>query len=209
MSQDEQVGDGTTTVAVLASELLKEAEKLINNKIHPQLIIEGYRQAKNIALKTLDEISFVNDSKEQLRSYLFNIAKTTLSSKLLTQQREHFAKIAVDAVLSLEGKNDLSSIKIIKKQGNSLSDSYLANGLILEKTISVGCPKSKKNCKILVANTPMDSDKIKIYGAKVSTESLVTLGQIEQAEKEKMKEKVNKILAYKPDVFINRQLIYN
>lgn len=132
-----------------------------------------------------------------------------MSSKLLTQQRELFAKIAVDAVLGLEGKNDLSMIKIIKKQGNSLNDSYLANGLILEKSISVGCPKKKTNCKILVANTSMDTDKIKIYGAKVQTESLITLGEIEQAEKDKMKEKINKILAYKPDVFINRQLVYN
>jgi len=55
----------------------------------------------------------------------------------------------------------------------------------------------------------MDTDKIKIYGAKVQTESLITLGEIEQAEKDKMKEKINKILAYKPDVFINRQLVYN
>jgi len=85
-----------------------------------------------------------------------------LSSKLLTQQRELFAKIAVDAVLGLEGKNDLSMIKIIKKQGNTLNDSYLADGLILEKSISVGCPKKKTNCKILVANTSMDTDKIKI-----------------------------------------------
>jgi len=93
---------------------------------------------------------------------MLNIAKTTLSSKLLTQQKEHFATIAVDAVLRLDGQHDLNLIKIIKKQGNSLNDSYLADGFILEKSISVGCPKQKKNCKVLVANTPMDTDKIKI-----------------------------------------------
>lgn len=165
--------------------------------------------AKNKALQTLEEISFEVQDQEVFKKYLINIARTTLSSKLLVQQKETFAKIAVDAVLRLNGKNDLSLIKIIKKQGNSLNDSYLADGFILEKSISVGCPKRMVNAKILVANTPMDADKIKIYGAKVQTESLVTLGQIEQAEKEKMKDKVNKILAYKPDVFINRQLVYN
>jgi len=134
---------------------------------------------------------------------------TTLSSKLLTQQKKHFAAIAVDAVLRLDKHLDLNLIKIIKKQGNSLNDSFLADGFVLEKSIAVGCPKKKSNCKILVANTPMDTDRIKIYGAKVQTDSLVTLGQIEQAEKDKMKAKVQKILEYKPDVFVNRQLVYN
>lgn len=136
-----------------------------------------------------------------------NIAQTTLSSKLLNDQKASFAKIAVDSVLRLEGKSDLNLIKIIKKQGLTLNDSYLADGFILEKSISIGCPKTKENCKILIANTPMDTDKIKIYGARVQTESLVTLGEIEQAEKAKMREKVNKILKFKPDVFINRQLV--
>lgn len=110
-------------------------------------------------------------------------------------------------MLKLGGKTDLNLIKIIKKQGNALNDSFLADGLILEKAISVGCPKKKTNCKILVANTAMDMDKIKLYGAKVQTDSLVTLGQIEQAEKDKMRNKVEKILSYKPDVFVNRQLV--
>lgn len=128
---------------------------------------------------------------------------------MLNNQKESFAEIAVEAVLRLHGKGDLNLIKVIKKQGNTLNESYLADGFILEKSISVGCPKRKENCKILVSNTPMDTDKIKIYGARVQTESLVTLGQIEQAEKDKMKCKVEKIISYKPDVFINRQLIYN
>jgi len=138
-----------------------------------------------------------------------NIAKTTLSSKLLTQQKETFAKMAVDAVLRLQGNDDLALIKIIKKQGNSLNDSFLADGFILEKSISVGCPKKKEKAKVLIANTAMDTDKIKVYGAKVQTDSLVTLGNIEKAEKDKMKNKIDKIIAYKPDVFINRQLVYN
>jgi len=81
--------------------------------------------------------------------------------------------------------------------------------MILEKTISTGCARSAKNPRVMIANTPMDHDKVKIMGAKVKVESIQKIGEIEEAEKRKMKLKVDKILAYKPDVFINRQLIYN
>lgn len=209
-TQDEEVGDGTTTVAVLAGELLREAEKLIQMRIHPQTIISGWRLAKDAALEKLKEIAWNNeDDDEKFREDLLNIARTTLSSKLLTDDREHFAKLAVDAVLRLKGINNLDYIKIIKKPGGTMKDSFLAEGFILEKEISTGCPRKKENPKILVANTPMDYDKIKIFGSKVRTDSMQKVAEIEEAEKAKMKKKVDKILAHKPDIFINRQLIYN
>ena len=210
-TQDKVVGDGTTTVCVLAGELLREAEKLVNAKIHPQLIISGYRQARDKAKETLSKIALNNSAnKEQFKSDLINIAKTTLSSKLLTHEKDFFAKIVVDAVLRFKPDHaNLEHIKIIKKPGASLKDSFLSDGLILEKTISVGCPKIKKNAKILLANTPMDYDKIKIYGSRVKVDSIEKVAEIEQAEKQKMKTKVDKILAHNIDVFINRQLIYN
>lgn len=134
---------------------------------------------------------------------------TTLSSKLLFHDREAFAKLAVDAVLRLKGSGNIDFIKLIKKPGGTLGDSFLANGMILEKTISTGCPKRMENPRVLIANTPMDHDKIKIMGSKVKVDSMTAIGEIEEAEKAKMKAKVDKILAHKPDVFINRQLIYN
>ena len=209
-SQDEIVGDGTTTVAVLAGELLRQAEKLILMKIHPQIIIEGYRMARDVALKKLNEISFNNsDNQTKFKEDLVNIAMTTLSSKLLFHEKEHFAKLAVNAVLRLNGSTNLDYIKIIKKPGGTLKDSFLAEGFILEKNISVGCAKRKENPKILLANTPMDYDKIKIMGSKVKANSMDQVAEIEAAEKAKMKTKVDKILNHHPDVFINRQLIYN
>lgn len=209
-TQDEEVGDGTTTVAVLAGELLREAEKLVQMRIHPQTIIAGWRIAKDAALEKLKEIAWSNeDDEEKFREDLLNIARTTLSSKLLTDDREHFAQLAVDAVLRLRGLNNLDYIKIIKKPGGTMTDSFLAEGFILEKSISTGCPRRKENPKILVANTPMDYDKIKIFGSKVRTDSMQKVADIEEAEKAKMKKKVKKILAHKPDIFINRQLIYN
>ena len=117
--------------------------------------------------------------------------------------------MAVDAVLRLKGSGNLDYIKLIKKAGGTLGDSFLADGFILEKSISTGCPKRKENPKILVANTSMDHDKIKIFGSKVRVDSMMKVAEIEEAEKLKMKRKIEKILAHKPDVFINRQLIYN
>lgn len=209
-TQDEEVGDGTTTVAVLAGELLREGEKLINQKIHPQHIINGWRKARDTAQETLNKIARDNSTNEELfREDLLNIARTTLSSKLLTQDKEHFSKLAVEAVLRLKGSANLDQIQVIKKSGGSIRDSYLADGLILEKTFTVGCPKRAENARILVANTPMDYDKIKIYGTKVKVESMEKIAEIEAAEKEKMRNKVDKILEFQPTVFINRQLIYN
>ena len=117
--------------------------------------------------------------------------------------------MAVDAVLRLKGSGNLDYIKLIKKAGGTLKDSFLADGFILEKTISTGCPRRKENPKVLIANTPMDHDKIKIFGSKVRVDSMMKVAEIEEAEKLKMKRKVDKIIAHKPDVFINRQLIYN
>ena len=112
---------------------------------------------------------------------MIKIAKTTLSSKLLTHEKEFFAKIVVDAVLRFEDSPNLESIKIIKKHGGCLKDSFLADGLLLEKEISIGCPKRKENPIILVANTPMDYDKVKIYGSKVKVDSLQKIAEIEKA----------------------------
>lgn len=209
-TQDKEVGDGTTTVAVLAGELLREAEKLVDGRIHPQTIIKGWRLARDTARKTLESLAQDHRADEaKFREDLLKIARTTLSSKLLTHEKEHFAEMAVDAVLRLKGSSNLDYIKMIKKPGGNLRDSYLDEGFILEKSISVGCPLRKENPKIMVANTPMDTDKIKIHNASVKVDSMDDIAKIEQAEKDKMKKKVEKILAHKPDVFINRQLVYN
>ncbi|KAK2675296.1 hypothetical protein RAB80_007481 [Fusarium oxysporum f. sp. vasinfectum] len=207
--QDDEVGDGTTSVAVLAAELLREAEKLVDKKIHPQTIIEGYRIASQAALKAL-EGSAVDHSKnpEAFRQDLLAIARTTLSSKVLAQDRKQFAELAVDAVLRLKS-SDLNHIQIIKKAGGKLSDSYLDEGFILDKKIGVNQPKRLEKAKILVANTSMDTDKVKIFGARVKVGSTSKLAELEKAEKEKMKAKVEKIKAHGINCFINRQLIYN
>ncbi|KAF1836816.1 T-complex protein 1 subunit beta [Decorospora gaudefroyi] len=208
--QDDEVGDGTTSVTVLAAELLREAEKLVDQKMHPQTIIEGYRIASAAALKALEKIA-VDRSKDEaaFRKDLEAIARTTLSSKVLSQDRQQFAKLAVDAVLKLGGSTDLTHIQVIKKAGGKLKDSYLDEGFILDKKFGVNQPKRIENAKILVANTAMDTDKIKIFGARVKVDSTGKLAELEKAEREKMKAKVERIKAHGINCFVNRQLIYN
>lgn len=208
--QDDEVGDGTTSVTVLASELLREAEKLIDKKIHPQTIIEGYRLATQAALSALNKSAVDNgDNPEIFRKDLIAIAKTTLSSKILSQDKDYFANLAVDAILRLKGSTNLAHIQILKKSGGKLSDSYLDEGFILDKKFGVNQPKKITNAKIMIANTSMDTDKVKIFGAKFQVDSTSKLAELEKAEKQKMKQKVEKIKAHGINCFVNRQLIYN
>jgi len=131
--------------------------------------------------------------------------------------------LAVDAVLRLKkhfdpavklgqtvgGSGTLDAIQIIKKLGGSLTDSFLDEGFLLDKKIGLNQPKRMEKAKILIANTPMDTDKIKIFGSRVRVDSTAKVAELELAEKEKMKEKVDMILKHNINVFINRQLIYN
>jgi T-complex protein 1 subunit beta len=208
--QDDEVGDGTTSVTVLAAELLREAEKLVDQKIHPQTIIEGFRIASSAALQALEKTAKdYSGDEEAFRKDLEAIARTTLSSKVLSQDRAHFAKLATDAVLRMKGSTDLTHIQIIKKAGGKLKDSYLDEGFILDKKFGVNQPKRIENAKILVANTAMDTDKIKIFGARMKVDSTGKLAELEKAEREKMKAKVERIKAHGVNCFVNRQLIYN
>ncbi|KAH9813746.1 chaperonin Cpn60/TCP-1 family [Melampsora americana] len=176
--QDDEVGDGTTSCCVLAAELLREAEKLVTtNRIHPQTVVEGYRIASQVALKTLEANAKDHSSDPiEFRKDLINIAKTTLSSKVLSADKDYFANLAVDAVLRLKGSTNLDHIQIIKKPGGQLTDSYLDEGFILEKKIGTNCPK--------------------IFGARIRVDGTSKLAELERAEREKMKAKVAKIKAH-------------
>ena len=162
----------------------REAEDLINQRIHPQTIAEGWRLARKAAREALEQSAIDNSADEtKFRDDLFRIARTTLSSKLLTYEKEYFANLAVDAVMRLRGSNNLDHIQVLKKPGGHLRDSYLEEGFLLDKKIGVGQPKRIENAKILLANTSMDTDKIKIYGSRVRVDSLNKVAEIEEAEK--------------------------
>merc|ERR1712021_85840 len=130
-----------------------------------------------------------------------NIARTTLSSKILGQHKDFFSNLAVDAVLRLKGSPNLDAIQITKIPGGRLDESFLDEGFLMNKKI--------ENAKIMIANTPMDTDKIKVFGSRVKVDGVAKVAEIELAEKEKMKDKVDLICSHDINVFINRQLIYN
>jgi len=128
--QDSEVGDGTTSVTVLASELIREAEKLVEMRIHPQTIIAGWRKASAAAKEALEKSASDHSKDENLfREDLMNIARTTLSSKILSQHKDFFSKLAVDAVLRLKGSGNLDAIQITKIQGGTLEESFLDEGM--------------------------------------------------------------------------------
>jgi T-complex protein 1 subunit beta len=120
---------------------------------------------------------------DAFRKDLENIARTTLSSKVVSQDKVYFSKLVVDAVLRLKGSTNLESIQVIKKVGGRLMDSYLDEGFILDKKIGVNQPKRLEKAKILVANTPMDTDKVKVFGARVRVDATGKLAELERAEK--------------------------
>jgi T-complex protein 1 subunit beta len=179
-------------------------------KLHPQTIVSGWRKATDIAREALVKSAIDNGAdEEKFRIDLLNIARTTLGSKILSQHKEQFANLAVDAVMRLKGSGNLSAIHVIKKQGGTMEDSFLDEGFLLDKKPGVHQPKRIENARILIANTPMDTDKIKVFGSQVRVDSIAKVADLELAEKEKMKEKVDSILKHNINVFINRQLIYN
>uniref|UniRef100_H0XPI3 T-complex protein 1 subunit beta n=1 Tax=Otolemur garnettii TaxID=30611 RepID=H0XPI3_OTOGA len=202
--QDE-VGDGTTSVTLLAAELLRKAESIITITIHPQTIIALERSHKAAREALLNSAGDRDSDEFQLCQDIIIIVGVTVSSKLLTHHKNHFAKLAVEAVLRLKDSN-LEAIHAIKKLG-SLTDSYLDEGFLLDKN---NWHKSTKieNTKILIANNRMDMDKIKIFGSQVRVDFYSKVCRNMQ-EKKKMKEKIEHILKCGISYCINRKLIYN
>jgi len=166
-TQDDMVGDGTTTAVVLSGELLKKAEELLEQNIHPTLIVSGYRKAAEKAMEVLENISEAVkvDDKEVLRK----VAITAMSSKGVGSAREHFADIAIEAVKQIAEKRgerwsaDIDNIQIIKKEGKSLLDTGLIKGIILDKeVVHAGMPKRVENAKIALVNTALEVKKTEI-----------------------------------------------
>ena len=130
--QDDEVGDGTTSVCVLAGEFLRQAAELIEKKMHPQTVVDGYRLARKAALDALEK-SCVDNSKDpaKFREDLVNIAKTTLSSKVLSQDKEHFSEIAVEAVLipQLTRGKATSTLCVSSQVGCAMGCAFCATGV--------------------------------------------------------------------------------
>lgn len=174
-TQDDEVGDGTTSVVMLAGELLSKAEDLVEKKVHPTVIIDGYRKAASEALDVLEEIGIPVDPKN--KDYLRSIAVTSMATKLVSGQAEHLAKIAVDAILQVaeekDGKHDvdLDYVKLEKKIGESISDTNLIKGLVIDKeVVHSGMPKTVKDAKIGLLDAALEIEKTE-FDSKLRIES--------------------------------------
>lgn len=164
-TQDSEVGDGTTTSVVLAGELLKRAKKLIEQKIHPTVITEGFRKAADKAIDILEKMSVKSgiDDEEGLK----NSAMTCMSSKIVSESKESLAVICMDAIKAVAEKNDegnwvadIDKVQIQKKAGESIDDTKLIKGIILDKeVVSPGMPKIINNAKILLLQSAIEIEK--------------------------------------------------
>ncbi len=163
-AMDAEVGDGTTTAVVLAGKLLEEAEKLLDEGIHPTIIISGYKKAADYAMQVADEIAKpINiDNKDEL----VKVAMNALSSKVVAEARDYLARIVVDAcskaVEIRDGKYylDLDWVKIEKKRGKSLFETQLVDGIVLDKeVVHPGMPRRVENAKIAVLDCPLEIEK--------------------------------------------------
>ena len=197
-AQDTSVGDGTTTVVVLTGELLKHAEELIDQKIHPSTVITGYRRALDIALRELEKIAkpIKLDDKKTLKK----IVNTSLGSKSLGFATDHIADLAINAVLSIveerDGKlyADKENIQIVKKMGKSLLESELINGIIVDKeVVHPAMPKRVTNAKIALINAPFEIEKTE-FSAEIRIRDPLKMKEFLDEETRILKEMVDKVV---------------
>jgi thermosome len=195
-TQDEQCGDGTTTAVIFAGELLKLAETLIEKNIHPTLITEGYRLAALKALEVLDGVALpITDSEDAL----LNIAKTSMTGKSAGDMKEELAQIVVKAVQAIveerEGVKhvDIDNIKVEKKQGGSVKNSELIEGIIVDKErVHEGMPTLVKEPKIALVNAAFEVKKTEV-DAKIQITDPAQFQQFLENEENYLKAMANKV----------------
>ncbi|MHA1940489.1 MAG: thermosome subunit alpha [Candidatus Hodarchaeales archaeon] len=160
--QDQEVGDGTTSVVILAGELLSQAAELISrDKIHPTILVEGYRVATEKALEFLDEIA--SDVAPDNDDLLKEIVITSMGSKIVARSSDILAKVVIEAVKSIDtgsGKIDIDDIKVEKKEGEDIESTLLVKGIVLDKeVVHAGMPKKLENPKIALITEAFEVSK--------------------------------------------------
>ena len=193
-TQDDEVGDGTTTAVVLAGELLKKSEELLDLDIHPTVIAAGYRLAATRAREILDSLAYPVTIKDE--DLLKKFAITAMTGKGPESAGVMLADIvvkAIKAVVDEDGKVDVDDIKVEKKVGGTIGDSELIQGLVIDKErISSNMPKTVKNAKIALLDTPLEIKKTEI-DAKIEITSPDQLQKFLDQEEKMLKDMVDKI----------------
>jgi archaeal chaperonin len=197
-SVDNEAGDGTKSVVVLAGSLIENAEELFNKDVHPAIVVEGFREASKKAIEFLKKISIEIDPKD--KAFLNKIAMTSMASKLVTTNSEVLSRIVIDAALKVADeleenkfKIDLDNIKVEKKAGGSLHESQLIQGIVIDKEIvHAGMPKKIQGAKIALLNSALEIEKTE-FDAKLNISSPDQMQKFLNEEERMLKSMVDKI----------------
>ena len=207
-TQDTEVGDGTTSAVIIAGELLGRAEELLDKNIHPTIIVDGYRKASEKVFTVLDKIALSFDLSKS-KEFLKKTAATSLSSKLVAEYKEYLGDMAVKAILDVAEKQndgtykvDVDDVKVEKKTGESLGDTKLVNGIILDKEIvHSSMPKRIENAKIALIDASLENDKPEM-DSKINIEDPNQISVFLKQEENMLHDMVEKIFATGANVVI-------
>jgi len=194
---DTEVGDGTTSSVVFAGALLEKAEKLLEKDVHSTVIIDGYQAASAKALELLAKLA--KSIKPDDRESLIKIAKTSMQSKLVSEDSVPLSKLVVDAILKIVEKDgdvhsvDLDNLKVEKKAGGSIDDTALINGIVLDKEIvHSGMPTKIENARIALVNTALEVEKTEM-SAEIRISDPTQMQQFLEEENKMLKSMVDKV----------------
>ena len=197
-TQDKEVGDGTTTAVLLAGELLKKAGELLEDKIHPSIIISGYQKAAEKALETLESVSKDVDLDD--RDTLMKLSNTSIRSKAVSSVRDHLSGIVIDAIKQVIEERDgtviadVDNVQIVKKTGEGLRDTQLVKGIIVDKeVVHAGMPKKIKKAKIMLLDTPLEVKKTE-FDAEIKITSPDSIKAFLDQESDMLKRKVDQVM---------------
>src|SRR5881397_606504 len=196
-TQDNEVGDGTTTAVLLSGELLEKAEKLLDKDVHPTVIVDGYKMAAEKAIEILDKLSIPISEKDDV--ILRQVATTSMYSKGIAVAKEHFADIAVKAVKQVaervDGKlrADIDLIKILKKHGKSLEETELVKGIVIDKELAhAQMPKTITGARIALLNAKLEVEKTE-FDAKININNPDQMHLFIEEEEKMLVDMVNQI----------------
>jgi thermosome len=203
-TQDDMVGDGTTTAVVLASELLKKAEDLLDQNIHPTILVSGYRKAAQKAIEIVGKVAVPIDVKD--KKAMLRVALTSMGSKALGSARDHLAEISIEAVTQIAETRgdkviaDIDNIQLIKKTGKSLLETELVQGIIVDKeVVHPGMPRKKENAKIALIDSPLEIEKTEM-SAEIRIRDPTQMKAFLDQENEMLEKMAQKIKAAGADV---------
>jgi len=196
-SQDDEIGDGTTGVVVLAGALLEQSEELLDRGIHPIRIADGFERACMVAVKELDRIADVVEFSKDNTENLLKTAMTALGSKIVSKAHQHFAQIAVDAVMQvadLDRKDvPFDLIKVTGKVGGSLGDTTLVKGVVIDKDMShPQMPRSVRDAKIAILTCPFEPPRPKTKH-KLDISSVEEYRKLQAYEKSKFEDMIKRV----------------